>query len=83
MSAERLSSPPSRQSSPAAGAPPGSIRDYLPRPLEPWVDEDEALRPAQQPPPPTAMPVAARRLVVLACIWLAFLLMLAFMPVRA
>lgn len=87
---DRHPPPVSRHERPAGPVfePDAALRDYAAPPLEPWIETPPPAggagepRPGATVPGATPVPLGVKRLIVLACVWLGFLLLLAFMPVR-
>ena len=59
------------------------LSDYMPRPLEPWVEEDSERDAAPRKPSSTKMPSHARKVIALALVWLGLAMLLAFAPSHA
>lgn len=59
------------------------LSDYMPRPLEPWVEENDERNIAPPEPSSTKMPAHARKVIALALVWLGLAMLLAFAPSHA
>jgi mono/diheme cytochrome c family protein len=59
------------------------LSEYMPRPLEPWVEEDAGRDAAPHKPASTKLPAHARKVIALALVWLGLAMLLAFAPSHA
>jgi len=56
------------------------LSDDIPRPLEPWAEENDERNIAPPEPSSTKMPAHARKVIALALVWLGLAMLLAFAP---